>query len=110
MTDTPLGILITGAGSGLGRGLAQTLAAPGRRLFLADLHADAIHETIRSMPTEASVKATAHVLDVTSSAAVAALAQSIGHERIDVVINNAGLQHVSPLEQFAEEQWDRLID
>lgn len=110
MSDTRLGILITGAGSGLGRGLAHALAAPGRRLFLADLHPEPIQETIRTMQPNASVRASAHVLDVTSTEAVTEFAAATADQRIDVLINNAGLQHVSPLETFPEEQWDRLID
>jgi 3-hydroxybutyrate dehydrogenase len=108
-TPKPLGILITGAGSGLGRGVSQYLAGKGHRLFLADLGKDAIDETIRLMGTDGS-NASAHVLDVTSSAQVQQFLQSIRDQRIDVLINNAGLQHVSGIEEFPEEKWDLLID
>jgi 3-hydroxybutyrate dehydrogenase len=109
MTDTPRNILITGAASGLGRGLAQQLATKGHRLFLADLQLAAIRETLESLGGNA-LRASAHQMDVTSSSAIESFFTSIGEERIDVVINNAGLQHVSPIESFAEEKWDRLLD
>jgi 3-hydroxybutyrate dehydrogenase len=109
MNRDPVSILITGAGSGLGRGLAQELAAKGHRLFLADLQLAPVRQTIELLAGNAS-RASAHEIDVTSSPAIAAFFSSIGDESIDVIINNAGLQHVSPLESFPEEKWDRLID
>jgi len=50
------------------------------------------------------------LVDVTYGSQVKELFNSIQNERIDVLINNAGLQHVSPLETFPEESWDLLID
>jgi 3-hydroxybutyrate dehydrogenase len=109
MDRKPLGILITGAGSGLGCGLAQALAGNGRHLFLADLHLNTIQETI-SLLRDAQSRASAHAMDVTSSSAIQAFLRSVDDQRIDVVINNAGLQHVSGIESFPEEKWDLLID
>src|SRR5688500_8333001 len=68
-TARPLHILLTGAGSGLGRGLAIALAAEGHRLHLADVQADGVAETIKQMG-DAGAHATAHQLDVTSSNAI----------------------------------------
>jgi 3-hydroxybutyrate dehydrogenase len=102
-----LTILITGAGSGLGRGLGQCLAASGHRVLLADVNLQAARETARSLGNDG---ASAYALDVTSSAQIQQFLQSIGDQRIDVLINNAGLQHVSGIEEFPEEKWDVLID
>lgn len=108
MLQSPPSMLITGAGSGLGRGLAHAFA--GRhRLFLTDLRLDSVQETIRLMQAE-SGRASAYALDVTSAAAVRAFQNAIGDERVDVVINNAGVQHVEGVESFSEEKWDLLID
>ena len=109
MICKPKAILITGAGSGLGRGLARSLAASGHRLFLADLRLETLQETIDLLGDD-KARATAHAFDVSSSAAVAGFLDSIADERIDVVINNAGLQHVSGVEAFPEDKWDLLID
>jgi len=109
MISQPLGILITGAGSGIGRGLAHCLAATGRRMFLADLRLEAAQETIRLIDGDSSL-VSAHAVDVTSSAAVREFLHAIGDEPIDVVINNAGLQHVAGVEELPEDQWDSLID
>jgi 3-hydroxybutyrate dehydrogenase len=109
MTPDPLRILITGAGSGLGRGLSHALATPGRRLFLADLKRESMEETLRGLTAGGTI-ASGHALDVSSAAGIGAFVQSLGDERIDVLINNAGLQHVSVVEQFPEEKWDLLLD
>lgn len=100
-------ILITGAGSGLGRGLAQQLAPSTGRLFLADLRIEGVRETLSSLN---GTSASAHAFDVSRSDDVKRLIEEIGPLRIDVLINNAGLQHVSPIETFAEAKWDQLLD
>lgn len=109
MNPRPLAILLTGAGSGLGRGLARNLAAQGHSLVLADLNPDGLRETLALLGKDAA-RATTHVVNVTSSQQIQALFQSPGAQRVDVLINNAGLQHVSPLETFPEERWDLLLD
>jgi 3-hydroxybutyrate dehydrogenase len=109
MNPTPRSILITGAGSGLGRGLAQSLAENGHRLFLADLRLDTVQETIELLSADRAM-VSAHELDVTSSIAIHEFLSAIGEERIDVIVNNAGLQHVSAVDAFAENKWDLLLD
>lgn len=97
-------ILITGAGSGIGKGLAQALAAEGHSLLVTDLRqeaAESVAEEIRAAGGEAD----ARVLDVSDAASIAALEG----ESVDVLINNAGLQHVAPIEEFPPEKFDLLI-
>lgn len=97
-------ILITGAGSGIGKGLAQAMAAEGHSLLVTDLRqqaAESVAEEIRA----AGGKADARALDVADANSIAALAG----ESVDVLINNAGLQHVAPIEEFPPEKFDQLI-
>jgi len=77
-------ILITGARSGLGLGLAEHFTKAGHTVLATDLPE----------------------LDVTSDASVAGIAS----QRVDVLINNAGLQHVAKLEEFPQAKWEQLID
>src|SRR5262245_35605687 len=100
---TELSILITGAGSGVGRGRAVELAKKGHQILAADLNVDAAKAAV-------SDGGKAFGLDVSSSAAIDRFVQSLGDQRVDVLINNAGLQHVSKLEEFPEAKWDQLLD
>ena len=86
-------ILITGAGSGLGQGLARHFHASGHEVIATDVAAAAGDPPVRA-------------LDVTSDADVATFADL----PVDILVNNAGLQFVAPLEEFPQERWDRLID
>jgi len=102
-------ILITGAGSGLGRGIGLTLAQQGHTILATDLRLEGAEETA-SQIRAASGNAEAYALDVTSEADVRELWQKIKDLPVSVLVNNAGLQHVSKLEAFPVEKWDLLID
>jgi 3-hydroxybutyrate dehydrogenase len=106
--DRPFTILITGAGSGLGRGLAAALSREDRRLLLADKDLDGLAETANLIRPPATVSV--HRLDVTSAVQITQFVDSFGDRRVDVLINNAGLQHVSPVPEFPEPRWDLLLD
>jgi 3-hydroxybutyrate dehydrogenase len=100
-------ILITGAGSGIGLGIAEQLARSGHHVVATDLDAAAAKacaERIRS----AGGSAEAHALDVTSDESVAALSAAMSRP-IEVLVNNAGLQHVAPLEEFPLAKWELLV-
>lgn len=101
-------ILITGAGSGIGAGVAQELAKAGHRIVVTDLDADAATKVMSEIRS-AGGRADAMPLDVTSDDSVAALAQSVPCS-IDVLVNNAGLQFVAKLEEFPTEKWALLVD
>ena len=100
-------ILITGAASGIGAGIAQELAAAGHHVIVSDLSVDgagAVAAGIRARGGSAEAVA----LDVTSDDSVAAALAAISRP-VDVLVNNAGLQHVSPLEEFPLAKWDFLV-
>ncbi|MFC7343973.1 3-hydroxybutyrate dehydrogenase [Saccharopolyspora griseoalba] len=89
-------VLITGAASGIGRACAEAFAAAGAAVHLVD----------RSSAVDAvadAVGGTAHVADLTSSSAIAGLPGEV-----DVLVNNAGMQHVAPIEEFPAEQFARM--
>jgi 3-hydroxybutyrate dehydrogenase len=109
MTEPKLNVLVTGAGSGLGRGLSLCLARHGHALLTTDINLESARETV-SQIVNAGGHADAYALDVTSEDDIHRFVEEIGQRRIDVLINNAGLQHVSKVESFPIEKWDRLID
>lgn len=102
-------ILITGAGSGLGRGLGLCFAKSGHSIVATDRDVAAARETVAEIASEGGI-ATAHSLDVTSEDAVADLFRELRGRSVDVLVNNAGLQHVAKLEDFSTSKWDLLTD
>ncbi|AKS42685.1 3-hydroxybutyrate dehydrogenase [Wenzhouxiangella marina] len=102
-----LNILITGAGSGIGAGIACELAGQGHALIVTDLDTSAAEATARRIQA-AGGQATAAALDVSSEASIDALVEGLPAP-VDVLVNNAGLQHVARLEDFPMEKWDQLI-
>ncbi len=100
-------ILVTGAGSGIGAGIAAELAAEGHHLVVTDLDRDAA-EAVAAAIREGGGSAEARVLDVTSDESVASALSTLSRP-VDVLVNNAGLQHVAPLESFPIAKWDLLV-
>lgn len=105
---TSLTILVTGAGSGIGAGIAEHLAAAGHHLVVTDLNAAAAADVARGIAA-AGGSAESHALDVTSDDSVAALLPALSRP-VDVLVNNAGLQHVAPLDEFPIGKWGFLVD
>jgi len=100
-------VLITGAGSGIGAGIAAQLAQAGRHIIVSDLDLAAAEAVAAALRADGG-SAQALALDVTSEASVAAALARLDRGP-DVLVNNAGLQHVAPLEEFPMERWDLLV-
>ena len=100
-------ILITGAASGIGAGLSDELARAGHHRVVSDLDRAEV-ERVAGAIRGAGGSAEAVALDVTSDDSVAAALRSLAQPP-EVLVNNAGLQHVSPLEEFPLARWDFLI-
>lgn len=101
-------MLLTGAGSGLGRDLAKYFARRGFRILVTDLSESAANETLQLLPHPEQHAALR--LDVADASAIERVFSQQVKEPIHVLINNAGLQHVAPLEDFPPEKWSLLID
>ncbi|MDZ7995461.1 MAG: SDR family oxidoreductase [Nostoc sp. EfeVER01] len=104
-------VIITGASSGLGEATAKRLAASGAKLMLAARREDRLKELVGAIAKSGGT-ATYQVTDVADCAQMEALAKETlsTYSRIDVLINNAGLMPLSPLDQVKVEEWDRMID
>lgn len=106
MTQT---MLITGAGSGIGRGLAGMAARDGWRVLVTDAKSPAADQVATELASD-GLDVRSAGLDVTNEEAVVQFIDSNRSPGVDVLINNAGLQYVAGLEQFPQPQWERLID
>jgi 3-hydroxybutyrate dehydrogenase len=101
-------ILITGAGSGLGRDLCRYFAAHGHRLLVTDLVAETAEQT--KVLLGPAAQAAVYRLDVSDELQIRALMDDLHGQPIHVLINNAGLQHVAPLEEFDPQRWATVVD
>ncbi len=109
MAGRTMNVLITGAGSGLGRGLALLLGERGHRIYATDQTLETARETAAAIESRGQ-RASCHLLDVTSLESVQAFMQELGGQAIHLLVNNAGLQHVDRLEEFPPDRWELLID
>ncbi len=105
-TNMPLRVLVTGAGSGIGAGLAGAFARDGFRVVVTDCDRFGA-ETCAGDLVGRGYDACATQLDVSDAAAVARVMGAM--EPVDVLINNAGFQHLARLEEFAAQRWDQLL-
>ena len=101
-------ILITGAGSGIGRGMSQHLATLGHRMIVSDRCLESAIETASLIGDQENHCAVE--LDVTCGDSINALSERLAEESVNVLINNAGIQHVAGLEDFPQEAWDNVVD
>jgi 3-hydroxybutyrate dehydrogenase len=99
---------VTGAGSGIGLGIASHLAAGGHSVWLSDIDDAAVARASTGLRAR-GFEATSLALDVTSAASIDAAIAALDPDGVDLLVNNAGLQHVAPLEEFPRERWEFLI-
>ncbi|MFT8480476.1 SDR family oxidoreductase [Gluconobacter oxydans] len=104
-------VLITGGSSGLGEATARYLAARGAKVAIAARRRDRLDEIVSELTAQGQT-ARAYTLDVTKRSeveeTVAAVTRDFG--RLDVLVNNAGLMAIAPIQKLMVDEWDRMID
>ena len=112
MSVTGKVVLITGAASGIGKGIAHKLAANGARVVIADRDGASARSTADELAGHYGYETLAVTMDVTDEQAVHNGVETVVSHfgAIDVLISNAGIQIISSLVDFDTTQWKRLFD
>jgi NADP-dependent 3-hydroxy acid dehydrogenase YdfG len=105
-------VLITGASSGIGAGIARELGRAGARLALGARRTDRLEALATEIAEATGAEVMTRRLDVTDRADVAAFAEAARARfgRVDVLINNAGIMPLSLMASLKVEEWDRMVD
>jgi 3-hydroxybutyrate dehydrogenase len=104
--------IVTGSTSGIGLGIARALAANGADIMLNGFgNAEEIEFTRAELERQHSVKVRYSGADMSRPEQIRAMAEQARSEfgKVDIIVNNAGIQHVSPIEDFPEDKWDAVL-
>lgn len=104
-------IIITGAGSGIGKGLAEAFALQNATLILCDINEDSVNTLAQSINSNGG-KAQAFHLDVCNQAKAQEIWEQIAKQygRLDYVFNNAGYGMAEEVQDIPYEQWHKMVD
>jgi NAD(P)-dependent dehydrogenase (short-subunit alcohol dehydrogenase family) len=100
--------IITGAGSGIGRGIAIAFSEEGAKTVICDINPEGLDETSKGLKTE-HLKL---IIDVSKERDIETMVSETikKFKRIDILINNAGIEVTGNLTDITEEQWYKLMD
>ncbi|MDD5399107.1 MAG: SDR family NAD(P)-dependent oxidoreductase [Dehalococcoidia bacterium] len=103
--------IVTGAGSGIGKGLAGELARRGANVVISDINAGRIEQVAQGIARDGG-KVTSSVVDVSNYDAVKNMVNDAvdAHARIDYIFNNAGIAVAGPAKDFTIDDWRNVID
>ncbi len=111
MTDKR-NVIVTGSTSGIGLGMAEALAGAGMNVMLNGFgDAAEIEKTRAGLASKYGVDVAYDGADMTRPDQIAGLHKAAEEKfgKVDVIVNNAGIQHVAPIEDFPPEKWDAII-
>src|SRR5437870_1867480 len=111
MPDIDKVVVVTGASSGIGESTARLLARHGAKVVLGARRKDRLDAAVKEISV-AGGKAISVAVDVTKRAEVEALIKAAvdSFGRVDVMVNDAGIMAIAPIEALKVDEWDRMID
>lgn len=103
--------IITGSASGIGLATAKQLASEGARIVIADINQQAIDKAVDEVKQAGAPDVWGTICDVSKEADVVATVEGAlsRYNRLDVVVNNAGLMQFKALEQLTGDDWTRIL-
>jgi 3-hydroxybutyrate dehydrogenase len=103
--------LVTGAASGIGFALAQSLSEQGMKVLITDMNLDAAQQASEKLNATGG-NTVAYELDVTSQQQIDEVFAQVKADSgtLDILVNNAGIQHVEKLETFPVDRWKLIMD
>lgn len=105
--------IVTGAGRGIGKGIALRLASEGAHVVVTAMHMDHVEEVSRQVKEmNPEDRGFPIEMDVSAENEVEAMVERVVKEfgRIDILVNNAGILAITPAVEISEEEWDRVLD
>jgi NAD(P)-dependent dehydrogenase (short-subunit alcohol dehydrogenase family) len=105
-------LLTAAAGDGIGQVTARRLAAAGATVVVTDSHERRTAQVVESIAADHDGRADGFALDVSDRDAVRAAVDRVveRHGRLDVLVNNAAINHREPIFDYPEERWDALLE
>lgn len=106
MSPSQRTVVVTGATQGIGLAIAHADAEQGDFIAMCDINLAAAEQSASQLPN-----ARAYAVDVSSEAQIAAFYEQLLSERpaVDVLVNDAGLQHIAPVQDFPLQKWNLLL-
>ena len=104
--------IVTGSTSGIGLGIARAFAEQGADVMLNGFgNADEIEFTRAELQRTCTVRVRYSSADMSKPEQIRAMAAHAAREfgKVDIVVNNAGIQHVAPIDEFPAEKWDAIV-
>lgn len=103
--------IVTGAGQGIGQGIAQVLTKEGANVLVADLNLENAEKVVAEINAGGG-KAIAIKCDVSLKAEVDAMVEKAVSEfgKLDILVNNAGIYPMKPFLEMTEDDWDKVIN
>src|SRR5215207_108060 len=102
--------IVTGGARGIGRGIAQRLLEEGARVWICDVRADGLRQTVAELSTLGEIAG--EPADVSQRDEVQAMIDAVVERwgRLDVLVNNAGVAHHATFLDIDDADWDRILD